>query len=197
MGTFLDEEAFPRNDKHGAIEYREVVESGQMTLALVIHSEGNDTSWNESLCVSLPPVLVGGEKSGNASDGDTELRWSPPGIAGEPIMPTPAVMGAHGTRWARRRGNALRHSRKRKHLDRLPTPVGYPTAAKRSTCHIHPAHWSEPDRLSLNRGRCRQETTDPTSTTSTIAFGPWVQTLLSQSTFETIGLVGQVDGPLS
>ncbi len=63
---------------------------------------------------------------------------------------------------------------------------------------LHPRepHRSKPDRFSRNLGRWRQETTDRTDTTSTIAFGPWVQTLLPQSTFETIGLVGQVDGPL-
>jgi hypothetical protein len=39
MGAFLDEEAFPRNEKQVAIAYREVVESGQLTFSLVIHSQ--------------------------------------------------------------------------------------------------------------------------------------------------------------
>jgi hypothetical protein len=39
-----------------------------------------------------PPVLVESKKSGNASDGDTELRWSAPSIACKPVVPTPAMM---------------------------------------------------------------------------------------------------------
>lgn len=52
------------------------------------------------------------------------------------------------------------------------------------------------DRLTLKRGRLGQETTDNTHPTSPIAFGPWSQALLSQSTVLTVGLVGQVESPL-
>jgi len=114
------------------------------------------------------------QKSGNASDTDTQLRWSGPGIAGESVLPTPAAMRTDGTRWARRRQNLLLGLNQGKDLNVLPTPMGRPDAAKRSTCHIHPPHRSNNDGFSLHRGRWRQETTDATSPTSTIAFGCWV-----------------------
>ncbi len=47
-------------------------------------------------------------------------------------------------------------------------------ATKCSTRYIHPAYWSELDRLALHRGRWGQETTNSTHSTSTIAFGPRV-----------------------
>ena len=103
----------------------------------------------------VPPVLVASEKSGNTSDGDTQLRWSPPGIAGEPVVPTPAMMRTHGTGWTRRRLGSAACLSKWKDLNVLPTPVGHPGATKRSPCHIHPPHRSEKDRLALNRHRCR------------------------------------------
>src|SRR5207248_9757863 len=140
-------------------------------LALVIHSEGDVTSLNESLCLPLPPLLVGGEKRGNASQSDAPLRRSPPGIACEPILPTPAMMRTHSTGWTGRR-LGLRLGRSRgQHLHILPTPVGGPGTAKRSTGHIYPAHRSEQDGLALNHGRGRQETADRTDPTRPIAFG--------------------------
>ena len=60
----------------------------------MIHSEGDDTLLKIlSVCQYLL-TLAYGEKSGNTSDGDTQLRCSPPGIAGEPVLPTPALMSA-------------------------------------------------------------------------------------------------------
>jgi len=68
----------------------------------MIHSEGYETLLKIlSVCQYLL-TLAYSEKSGNTSDGDTQLRWSKPGIACEPIVPTPTVMGTDGTRWARR-----------------------------------------------------------------------------------------------
>ena len=64
----------------------------------MIPSEGYDTSLKIlSVCQYLL-TLAYGEKSGNTSDGDTQLRWCPPSIAGEPVLPTPALMSAgwHG-----------------------------------------------------------------------------------------------------
>ncbi len=58
----------------------------------MIHSEDYDTSLKIlSVCQYLL-TLAYGEKSGNTSDGDTQLRWCPPSIAGEPVLPTPALM---------------------------------------------------------------------------------------------------------
>ncbi len=85
----------------------------------------------------------------------------------------------------------------RKDLNVLPTPVSHPGAPIRSTSHIHPPHWSEHDRLVLNRGRRGQETADSTDPAGTIAFGSRCQILLLQGTALTVGLVGEVDGPLS
>ena len=60
----------------------------------MIPSEGYDTSLKIlSVCQYLL-TLAYGEKSGNTSDGDTRLRWCPPSIAGEPVLPTPALMSA-------------------------------------------------------------------------------------------------------
>src|SRR6266851_9126448 len=89
------------------------------------------------------------QKSGNASDTDTQLRWSGPGIAGESVLPTPAAMRTDGTRGARRRQNLLLGLTQGKDLNVLPTPMGRPDAAKRSTCHIHPPHRSNNDGFSL------------------------------------------------
>jgi hypothetical protein len=112
-------------------------------------------------------------------------------------VPTPAVMRTHSPWWARRRGNALRYICKLKHLDILPVPVGDPGAAKRSTGYIYPPHRTEQDGLSLNNRRgWGQETTDGTDATSAIPFGTWSEALLLESTWQTIGLVGQIDGPL-
>ena len=163
----------------------------------MIHSEGDETSLKIlTVCQSLL-TLAESEKIGNTSDGDTLLGWSPPGIVCESILPTPAVMRTDGTRWARGRGNALHTVRKREDLDVLPAPVGHPGAAKDSTCHIYPAHRSEQDGLALHHCRSRQEAADGTDATSAISFGPWSQTLLAESTGETIGLVGQIDGRAS
>src|ERR1700686_4999763 len=121
--------------------------SGHRIFALMIHAEGDETSWKIlAVCQSLL-TLAESEKIGNTSDGDTLLGWSPPGIACESILPTPAVMRTDGTRWARGRGNALHPVRKREDPDVLPAPVGHPGAAKDSPCHIYPAHRSEQDGL--------------------------------------------------
>jgi poly(3-hydroxybutyrate) depolymerase len=141
-------------------------------------------------CLLFPPLLIGRLRSGNTSDGDAQLWRSPPGVACKPISPTPAVMRTHGTRWARGRGNTLPLVDKRKDLDVLPAPVGYPGAAKRSTCHIDPAHRPEQDWLALHHCRRGQETADGTDATSASAFGSWSKTLLTQNTWQTIRLVG-------
>ena len=89
----------------------------------MIHSEGYEILLKIlSVCQYLLPHTYG-EKSGNTSDGDTQLRWSPPGIACEPIMPTPALMGTDGTRWARRRQTLLLGLNQGKDLNVLPTEV--------------------------------------------------------------------------
>jgi hypothetical protein len=139
---------------------------------------------------SVPPWLIYCEKSGNACDDDTQLWWSEPGIAVEPVLPTPAVMRTDGTRWARRRRHLCLSLDQGKDLDILPTPVGHPGAAKRSTCHIDPAHRPEQDWLALHHCRRGQETADGTDATSASAFGSWSKTLLTQNTWQTIRLVG-------
>lgn len=139
----------------------------------MMHSEGDDIFSNN---LPVGPFLLlhtDGKNSGNAGHRDTLLRWSPPGIACEPIKPTPAVMRTHRTRRARGRGNALQPVRKGKHLDILPAPVGDPGATKRSPGHIHPPHRSQKDWLALhNRGRRGQEMTDRADAASTISLGP-------------------------
>ena len=62
--------------------------------------------------------------------------------------------------------------------------------------HIHPSYWSEQDRFLLNRGRWRQETTDATSPTSTIAFRSSSQALSPEVIVRTIRLGSDIDGPL-
>jgi len=83
---------------------RWVARSEQLILALLIHLEGDETALKRLFCELVPPSFVHREKIGNACDGHTLLRRTPPGVACEPILPTPAVMGTHGTRRARRRG---------------------------------------------------------------------------------------------
>jgi hypothetical protein len=150
------------------------VRKGHTILALLIYSEGESTALKKLLEVAVSPLLLQRQTSGNAGDTDTQLRWSEPGIACEPILPTPAVMRTNGTRWARRRQNLWLGLTQGKDLNELPTPVSYPGATKRSTCHIHPPDRSEQDRLSLNRHRRRgrQETAHSTDAPGAIAFGP-------------------------
>ena len=89
------------------------------------------------VCQFLLSSLVAGEACGDAGNRDARLRWSRPGIAGEPILPTPPMMRPHRSWWASRRGNALWSVRQRKELHVLPAPMGHPAAAKRSAGHIH------------------------------------------------------------
>jgi hypothetical protein len=117
-------------------EEREVAGSRQGFFALLIHSEGYGTALKKLLWWPVPPSLIQSQKSGNASDSDTELRWSEPGVACEPILPTPTMMRTDGTGWTRRRLGLRLGSSQGKHLHILPTPVGYPGASKRSPCHI-------------------------------------------------------------
>jgi hypothetical protein len=157
---------------HDFCDEKENAGNGQRIFALLIHSEGDETSLEIlSVCQYLL-TLASGEKSGNTSDGDTQLRWSPPGIACEPVLPTPAVMRTDGARWARRRQNLLLGLNHGKYLNVLPTPMGHPGAPQGPACHIHPPHRSEHDRLSLNGGRRGQETADRTDSTCPIPFGP-------------------------
>lgn len=53
--SFFDEEVLLQNCKQARMDEREGVGSGQMTIALVIHSEGDDTSLIEFPCLPLPP----------------------------------------------------------------------------------------------------------------------------------------------
>jgi hypothetical protein len=101
-----------------------------------------------------------------------------------------------GTWWWK---NLLRTLDKRDDLSVLTTPMDGPGAAKRSACNIHPSYWSEKDRLLLtrNRGRWGQEATDSANPSSTIAFGTFCQTLLSERTALTVSLISEVDGALS
>jgi hypothetical protein len=178
-------------------EEREVAGSRQGFFALLIHSEGEGTALKKLLWWPVPPVLVHGEKSGNACDGDTPLRGSPPSVACEPIAPTPAMARTKGAGWTSRRFCLPLALSQGKHLYILPTPVGHPSATKRAPCHIHPSHRSEKDRLAFNRRRRRQEVANGADSASAIPFGPWRETLLAEGTWQTIGLVGQIDGPLS
>ncbi len=82
-------------------------------------------------------LLVHSQKSGNTSKSDAPLRWSPPGVACEPILPTPAMMRTHRTGWTRRRLSLQLGWSQWKHLHILPTPVSGPGATKCSTCYIH------------------------------------------------------------
>ena len=89
----------------------------------MIHSEGDETLWKIlSVCHSLL-TLASREKIGNTSDGDTQLRWSPLGIACGPVLPTPVVMGTDDTWWTRRRQNLWLGLNQGKDLNVLPTPV--------------------------------------------------------------------------
>jgi hypothetical protein len=83
---------------HDFCDEQEGAVSGQRIIALMIHSEGYETSLKILSVSQCFLTLAYGEKSGNTSDGDTQLRWSPPSIAGEPILPTSAMMPAarHG-----------------------------------------------------------------------------------------------------
>src|SRR5258707_1398116 len=102
----------------------------------MIHSEGDETSWKIlAVCQSLL-TLAESEKIGNTSDGDTLVGWSPPGIACEPVLPTPAVMRTHGTRWSRSRRNPWLGPKQRKRLKVLPTPSGHPGCTQRQCAHI-------------------------------------------------------------
>ena len=67
-------------------------------------------------------------------------------------------MRTDGTRGARWGQHLLLGLNQGKDLNVLPTPMGRPGAAKRSTCYIHPAYWSENDGLS--RERWQEEVTD-------------------------------------
>jgi hypothetical protein len=153
--------------------------------------------------VPVPPVLGAGEECGNESLSDALVGWSRPGIACEPILPTPAMMRPHSTGWSRRRGKARRHVGKRKDLDVLPAKVGSSRCgevlAQPHSPTIHPVDRSEQNRLAFNRyrRRWRQEPTDRTHATCSIPFGSGCQALFPQQPRLTIGLVGQVDGPLS
>src|SRR5689334_22223242 len=89
----------------------EMVESRQSYFALVASSEGDSTSAKLSLCLPIPPGLGAREKGGDACHSDTLLRWSPPGVACEPMGPTPTIMRPHSPRRARRRRGFLRACR--------------------------------------------------------------------------------------
>ena len=118
------------------MDEREGVVSGHTIPALLMHSEGEGTVLKELLWWPVPPCLVPSQKIRSTSDGHTQLRWSEPGVAGEPVLPTPAMMRTHGTGWTRRRLVLRLGSSQRKYLHILPTPVGYPGASKRSPCYI-------------------------------------------------------------
>ncbi len=100
------------------------VRKGHTILALLIYSEGESTALKKLLEVAVSPLLLQRQTSGNAGDTDTQVRWSEPGIACEPILPTPAVMRTHGTRWASRRQDLLLGLTQGKDLNELPTKVG-------------------------------------------------------------------------
>jgi hypothetical protein len=135
-------------------------------------------------------VLLNGEKGGDEGSGNTQLRWSPPGIRCESVRPTPAVMRTYCTRgtWWRETPRCVDCANGRSKcgegLD-LPHPPS-----------IHPSDWSEWDRLSRNRGRWRQETAHCTHPTGTIAFGSSPQTLLFERTRFTVASEAQVNGTL-
>src|SRR5258708_35474007 len=105
------------------------------------------------------------------------------------------MMRTDGTGWTRRRLGLLLGLSQCKHLNILPAPVGGPGTAKRSTGHIYPAHRSEPDGLSLNNGRGRQETADPTDPPPSISFGPRGQTLAPHGTAPTTDPAPQRNSP--
>ncbi len=71
------------------------------------------------LCLLMPLSLATSQKSGNASHGDAQLWWSPPGIAREPVVPTPATMRTDGPRRGRGRRKALGGLSQSNHLDVL------------------------------------------------------------------------------
>jgi hypothetical protein len=146
----------------------------------------------------MPPSLAPRQKSGNACDSDTQLRGSPPGVARESVLPTEALMRAHGTRRARRRGNPLRNWRKRKHLDVLPTPVSDPPAAKRSTSYIHESR-IDPRRTGFSSTKAGGGKRRRTALTrrARLPLAPDARALLAKRTVLTIGLGGHIHSPLS
>ena len=67
---------------------------------------------------------VCGEVCRNPSHDDARVRWTEPGIARKPIRPTPPVMRADRTRWARWWRNVLWGLNKWKDFNVLTTEVG-------------------------------------------------------------------------
>jgi hypothetical protein len=118
-------------------EEREVAGSRQGFLALLVHSEGEGTAVKKLLWWPVPPVLVHGEKSGNACDGETPLRGSPPSVACEPIAPTEALARTKGAGWTRRRFCLPLALSQGKHLNLLPTKVG-PSICDEARALPHP-----------------------------------------------------------
>ena len=164
----------------------------------MIHSEGYETSLKIlSVCQYLL-TLAYSEKIGNTSDGDTQLRRSPPGIVCEPILPTPVVMRTDGTRWARRRQNLSASSEPREVPQRIADASG-PSRFDAEIGLPHPPTALNRARPAFARtvagGGKRRRTALTRRARSPLAASR--QALLAKRTLVTIGLVGQIDSTLS
>src|SRR5260370_2258938 len=109
-------------------------------------------SFLKLLCAcSFLLTLADSKKSGNASNSNAQTGWSPPSIACEPIVPTPAMMRTDRARRTRWRGWFFWNFCQGKDFDVLAAPMGDPGATKRSACYIHPPHRLEKMRILFYR----------------------------------------------
>jgi hypothetical protein len=170
--------------------------SGQRNLALMKHSEGKGCLSKNCSVYHFLLTHAAGQSSGNASDRDTLVRWSPPRVLGEPILPIPTMMGTYRAWGVRGRSHAPLSFLKWKHLDILPAPMRRPGAAQRSAGDIDPPHRADHDRCARCHRRARQEMADRADASGAMAFGFWPQALLPVGAGLAICLVGEVNRPL-
>jgi hypothetical protein len=71
-----------------------------------------------------------------------------------------------------------------------------PGATERAARYIHPARRAQDAGLSLDQGRCGQETADGTDPACTVSLRALPQTLLTEGTLHAIHLESYVDGSL-
>src|SRR5258708_36832859 len=75
-------------------------------------------------------VLAHDKRRRHTGDGDAEVRWSPPGVARQSVLPTPATVRTDRTGRTRGGRSPLRVFSQGKHLDELPAPIADPVGTK-------------------------------------------------------------------
>ncbi|QBD77311.1 hypothetical protein EPA93_15455 [Ktedonosporobacter rubrisoli] len=94
LGTYYHRYSFPHPTFQEYLTARYIAAQPNPDYIDMVMAHLHEDWWQEVHLLTI--AHLGSGKSGNACDSDTQLWWSPPGITGESVEPTPVITRTRG-----------------------------------------------------------------------------------------------------